>query len=63
MIFYPLKAGYKFFIFNSIQAAKDFFQIKFLVEIVGYDKYNLIVIFSLKFWLKYFCKTVIYEML
>ena len=34
-----------------------------MVGIVGSDKCNAIAIASLKFWLKYFCKTVIYDML
>ena len=31
--------------------------------IVGSDKRNAITIFNLKLWLKYFCKTVVYDML
>ena len=54
-----LKAGFKFFIFNSIQAAME----GIMVGIVGSDKCNAIVIFTLKFLLKYFCKPVIYDML
>ena len=34
-----------------------------MVGIVGSDKCNAIVIFTLKFLLKYFCKPVIYDML
>ena len=34
-----------------------------MVWIVGSEKCNAIVIFSLKFGLKYFCKTVIYDMM
>ena len=40
----------------------EFFQIDIMVGIVGSNKCNAIVIFRLKFWLKYFCKTVIYDM-
>ena len=40
----------------------EFFKINIMVGIVGSDKCNAIVIFSLKFWLKYFCKTVVYDM-
>ena len=38
----------------------EFFQINIMVGIVGSDKCNAIVIFSLNFWLKYFYKAVIY---
>ena len=41
----------------------EFFQINIMVGIAGSDKRNVIVIFSLKFWLKYFWKTLIYDML
>ena len=41
----------------------ELFQFNIMVGIVGSDKCNAIVTFSLKFWLKYFCKTVIYDML
>ena len=41
----------------------EFFKINVVVGIVGFDKCNATVIFSLKFWPKYFCKTVIYDML
>ena len=36
----------------------NFFQADIMVGIVSFDKCIVIVIFSLKFWLKYFCKTV-----
>ena len=34
-----------------------------MVGIVGSHKCYTIVISSLKFWVKYFCKTVVYDML
>ena len=40
----------------------EFFQMDIMVRIVVSDKCNAIVILSLKLWLKYFCKTVIYDM-
>ena len=40
-----------------------FFQINIQIKIVGSDKCNAIVIFGLKLWLNYFCKTAIYDML
>ena len=40
-----------------------FFQINIMFGVVGSDKCNVNVIFSLKCWLKYLCKTVIYFML
>ena len=49
-----LKVGFKFFVFNSSEAAIEFFQINLMVGVVGFDKCNAIVIFSLKFRLKYF---------
>ena len=48
--FFLLKAGFKFFVFNSIQAAMTFFLINIMVGIVGSDKSNFIVILSLKLW-------------
>ena len=54
--FLLLKASFKFFVFNFIQVAMEFFEIN-IVGIVGSDKCNVIVIFSLKFWLEYFYKT------
>ena len=41
----------------------EFFKTNIVVGIVGSDKYNATVFFSLKFWLKYFFKIVIYVML
>ena len=41
----------------------EFFKINIVVGIVGSDKCNAIVVFSLKFWLKCFIKTVIYDIL
>ena len=34
-----------------------------MVEILGSAKFNAIVIFSLTFWWKYLCETVIYDIL
>ena len=41
----------------------ELLQINIMVGIVGSNKCNVIFIFSLTLWLKYFCKTVIYDML
>ena len=41
----------------------EVFQINFMFGIVGSDKCNAVVISSLKLWLKYFCKTVVYDMM
>ena len=38
-------------------------QINIMVGIVSSKKCNVIFTFSLKFWRKYLCKTVIYDML
>ena len=38
-------------------------KVNIMVGIVGSDKFRVIVIFILKFWLKYFYKTVIHDML
>ena len=43
-----LKAGFKFFVFNFILAAMEFFQINIMVKIGGSDKCVTIVIFSLE---------------
>ena len=43
--FYLLKAGFKLFTFNSIQAAKDFFQVNIMVQIVGSDN-AILLLFS-----------------
>ena len=61
--FFFWKANFKFFVFNFIWAAMEFFQINIMVGIVGSNKCNAIVISSSNYWLKYFCKTVIYDML
>ena len=39
------------------------YKINIMVGTVGPNKCNAIVIYSLKFYLKYFCKTVIYDVL
>ena len=41
----------------------EFFKINIIFGIVGSDKCNAIAIFSLKLWLKYFRKTVVYDLL
>ena len=41
----------------------ELFQVNIMVGIGASDKCNVAVIFSLKLWLKYFCKTVIYDIL
>ena len=41
----------------------DFFQIDTMVEVIVSGKCNVIVIFSLTFWRKYLCETVIYDIL
>ena len=38
----------------------NFFQINIMVGTVGSDKCNAVFFFSLKLWLKYFCKTLWY---
>ena len=43
--FFLLKAGFKLFTFNSIQAAKDFFQVNIMVQIVGSDN-AILLLFS-----------------
>ena len=43
-------------LFLIILAAMELFQFKIVVEIVRFDKCNVIVIFNLKFWLKYLCQ-------
>ena len=61
IIFFLSKADFKFFAFSSIYAAMEFFQIKIIIGIVGSYKCNVIVVFCSKFWMKYFCRTVIYD--
>ena len=41
----------------------EFFKTNITFGIAGSDKCNAVVIFSLELWLKYFCKTVVYDML
>ena len=51
------------FVFDLSRKAMELFQINIMVGIAGSNKCNAIVILSSNYWLKYFCKTVIYDML